>query len=250
MPEISHLSRAPIIEALVNFQANAARLWKPDDVRPALAARWPEHDQIQELRPVKVEVTHSPEGQLPPKVTFPPMEGFIFRSTTQPSVVHQARRDGYTFSRLAPYENWRSLEAEARAGWAAYQAVLEPEELHSVVVRFINRLAFPFDGFRLSRYFMTPPVSPSELGWQFHGFMHQTFYAVPGSPCVVKVILASAFDATPREFLAFILDVEVTLKESLSATGKAMEAVLAEMHDLKNKAFFHLLTGEALQLYK
>lgn len=248
MPEIRHLSSAPIVEALVNFQANAARFWKPDEVRPALAARWPEHAEIQEIRPVEIEVTPASEGQLPLKVTSQ-MLGFMFRSNTQPSVVHQARRDGYTFSRLAPYEDWPALEAGALAGWGDYRAVLEPEELHSVAVRFINRLEFPLDGMRLGRYFTTPPVSPPELGWQFHGFMHQTLYAAPGSPCVVKVTIAPAFEAAPADSLAFILDIEVTLKESLTALERSLEAILAEMHDLKNKAFFHLLTTEALQRY-
>ncbi len=249
MPEICHLSRAPIVEALVNFQANAARLWKPEDVRPALATHWPEHREIQEIRPVEIEVTQTPQGPLPPKVTSQ-MQGFIFRSATQTSVVHQARRDGYTFSRLEPYEDWRVLEAGALAGWADYRAVLEPEELHGVAVRFINRVEFPLEGFKLARFFTTPPVSPPDLGWQFHGFIHQTFYAVPGSPCVVKVILTPAFDATPGDSVAFIMDIEVTLKESLAATGRELESVLAEMHELKNQAFFHLLTEEALQSYK
>ncbi len=249
MPEICHLSRAPIVEALVNFQANAARLWRPEEVRPALAARWLEHAEIQELRPVQIEVTQTPQGQLPPKVTSQ-MQGFIFRSATQPRVVHQARRDGYTFSHLAPYDDWASLEAGALAGWADFQAVLEPEDLHAVAVRFINRVEFPLEGFRLARFFTTPPVSPPDLGWQFHGFMHQTFYAVASSPCVVKVIFAPAFEATPGDTVAFIMDIEVTLKESLVATGRGLNALLTEMRDLKNKAFFHLLTEEALQTYK
>ena len=248
MPEICHLSRAPIVEALVNFQANAARLWKPEDVRPALAARWPEHADIQELRPVQIELAQTPEGQLAPNVTSQ-MQGFIFRSPTQPSA-HQARRDGYTFSRLPPYEHWEALAAGALAGWADYQAVLEPEELHAVAVRFINRLEFTLDGFRLSRFFTTPPVSPPDLGWQFHGFMHQTLYAVPGSPCVVKVTVAPAFPSASGGSVAFIMDIEVTLKESLAATGRGLDAILAEMHDLKNKAFFRLLTDEAVDMYK
>lgn len=70
MPEVRHLSSAPIVEALVNFQANAARLWKPDEIRPALAARWPEHAEIQELRPVQIEVTQTPQGPQPPKVNI------------------------------------------------------------------------------------------------------------------------------------------------------------------------------------
>lgn len=249
MPEICHLSQAPIVEALVNFQANAARLWNPETIRPALAACWPEHAEIQELRPVQVEVTQTPEGQLPPKVTSE-MQGFIFRSTTQPSVVHQARRDGYTFSRLAPYEDWHSLETGALAGWTAYKAVLEPEELHAVAVRFINRVEFPLEGFKLARYFTTPPISPPGLGWKFHGFMHQSHYAVEDSPCTVRVIIAPAFDGAAPQAMPFIIDIEVTLKESLSALGGTFEAILAEMHDLKNRAFFHLLTEEAIQTYK
>lgn len=248
MPEICHLSRAPIVEALVNFQANAARLWKPEEVRPALAARWPDHGDIQELHPVQIEVTQTPQGQLPPKVTSE-MQGFIFRSASQPSA-HQARRDGYTFSRLEPYEDWTALKACALAGWAAYQAVLEPEELHTVAVRFINQVKFPLDGFKLARYFTVPPAPPPDLGWHFNGFMHQSLYVVPDSPCVVRVILARELIATPEDSAAFIMDIEVTLKESLAATGRELNAIFAEMHDLKNKAFFHLLTEEALQTYK
>jgi uncharacterized protein (TIGR04255 family) len=127
---------------------------------------------------------------------------------------------------------------------------LQPEDLHSVSVRFINRLEFPLEGFRWSRFLTTPPASPPELGWQFYGFLHQTFYAVPGSPCVVKVVVAPAFTADTTDSIAFVIDVDVSLKESLEATGKGLEAILAEMHDLKNKAFFHLLTPEALQAYK
>jgi uncharacterized protein (TIGR04255 family) len=249
MPEICHLSRAPIVEALVNFQANAARLWNPENVRPALSACWPEYAEIQELRPVQIEVKQTPQGQLPPEVTFPAMEGFIFRSKTLP-VVHQARRNGYTFSRLEPYEDWNSLEVGAITGWTDYKGVLEPEDLHAVAVRFINRVKFPLEGFKLARYFTTPPIPPPDLGWQFHGFMHESLYAVPDSPCVVKVIIAPAFDGALPEALSFIIDIEVTLKESLPALGKSMEAILEEMHNLKNKAFFNLLTEETIQAYK
>jgi len=248
MSEICHLSHAPIVEALVNFQANAARMWKPQEVRLALTACWPSHDDIQEIHPVQIEVTQTLQGQLPPKVTSE-MQGFIFRSTSQPSV-HQARRDGYTFSRLKPYEDWSALEAGALAGWVNYQAVLEPEELHTVAVRFINRVTFPLEGFKLARYFTAPPTPPPDLGWQFNGFMHQSLFLVPDSPCAVRISLARELVTTPGDSVAFIVDIEVTLKESMAATGRRLAEILEEMHDLKNKAFFHSLTKDALQTYK
>ena len=249
MPAIFHLSRAPIVEALVNFQANASRLWNPERIRPAFATLWPEHAEFRELRSMKIEVAETPAGQLPPKVTFPPVEGFFFRSKTQPTV-HQARRDGYTFSWLEPYKNWETLETEALAGWEDYKKVLEPEELHAVAVRFTNKVKFSAEGFTFVRYFTTPPVPPPGLPWGLHGFMHQSLYAVPDSSCVVKATIAPAFDGALPETFAFIVDIDITLKQSLPALERSVEVVLAEMHDLKNKAFFHLLTEEALQAYK
>ncbi len=249
MPDIRHLSRAPIVEALVNFQANATRLWKAEEVSPALTARWPEHSDVQELRPVKIEMTVTPEGQMPPQVfTAAETEGFIFRSQTQPTV-HQVRRDGYTFSRLAPYEEWPYLEQGALAGWAEYQAVLQPEPLHAVAVRFINRLEFPVEGFRLARYFTMAPSCPAGLEWVSDTFMHHTSYAVPGSPCLVRVNFGSAFDLAPSNPLAFLLDIEVFLKEPLSDSKSDLRKILEEMHALKNRAFFHLLTAEAIERY-
>lgn len=165
-------------------------------------------------------------------------------------MVHQARRDGYAFSKLAPYEDWSALVAGALAGWADYSAVLEPEELHAVAVRFINRVSFPLEEFKLARYFTTPPVPPPRLPWHFHGFVHQSIYGVPDSPCAVQVIIARAFDGLSPESVPFLIDIEVTLKEPLTALAKSLEDVLTEMRELKNQAFFHLLTEEALQSYK
>ena len=87
------------------------------------------------------------------------------------------------------------------------------------------------------------------MGWQVPGFMHQTIYAVPKSPGAVKTTVAPAFEETSTNMLAVILDIEVTLKESLTFEGRSLKKILEEMRDLKNKAFFSLLTPEALQQY-
>lgn len=245
MSDPRYLPNAPIIEALLNFQANASAGWKSEAIRTQMAAKWVVHTEIQELRPFQVKFVHTPQGELPPEVCAPETEGFIFRSKQEPTV-HQVRRDGYTFSRLAPYETWESLEESALRGWAEYQDVLKPEELHSVSARFINQLKFPANGFRLGRYFTTPPTPPPQLDWQFHGFVNQAQFAIPGSPCVVCSTLTPAFDAVPGQTLSFILDVEIILKEPLSMLGRELKDVLSEMRRLKNLAFFGLLTEEAI----
>ena len=67
---------------------------------------------------------------------------------------------------------------------------------------------------------------------------------------MVKVIFVPAFDGATPGAPSFIIDIEVTLKDSLAVIGRKLDLVLAEMRDLKNKAFFHLLTEEALLTYK
>jgi uncharacterized protein (TIGR04255 family) len=241
MPDVRHLSRPPIVEALMNFQANAAPRWNPEKLRPVLSGLWPAHTVVEELRLMEIQMRPA-EKQSESTVTMGQLQGFIFRSPSE-LTVHQARRDGYAFSRLAPYEDWNSFETQALRGWADYQSILEPEELHAVTVRFINRMIFPAEGMRLSRYFTTHPCAPPESGWTIYGFTHQTLYALD-SPCVVRATIAS--EATP---FSFILDIEIFLREPFSALERGLNEILREMHDLKNQAFFRLLTNEAVERY-
>jgi uncharacterized protein (TIGR04255 family) len=111
-------------------------------------------------------------------------------------------------------------------------------------------LPVPAAEFKLARYFTAPPPRPMGLEWQFHGFVQHAVFAVLDSPCAVQVTLSPSFSATPTETLAFILEIAVTLKQPLSASGAGLDDVLGEMHLQKNEAFFGMLTEEALALYR
>lgn len=243
MAEFQHLARAPILEAMLNFQANASEHWT--EAAPQLKNIWPSHTDIQQLR--QLQFQFGPVSAGTPEQTFSTAQvGLMFRSSNEPTV-HQARPDGYTFSRLVPYEDWEHFESAAIAGWTAYANLLRPASLHTVMVRFLNRLEFPISGFKLNRYFTTAPKAPPN--WAFHGFNQHSVYAVPDSPCMVHSTFATAFSNSPTEKLAFILDIQVTLKEPLTVSGLNLNASLVEMHKRKNEAFFGALTDAALAPY-
>jgi uncharacterized protein (TIGR04255 family) len=251
MPEIRHLSKAPITEAAINFQVDASQQWDAETVRDALGRRWANCPQVQELRPVRVQIQIAPAGPVAQPALAPagpqlPIQGFIFRGQT---AIYQARRDGFTFTRLAPYQNWNSLISDAFDGWDAFQELLRPRELHAVSIRFLNRLQFDLPEFSPSRYFTVPPKTPPNLQWRLHGFHEQAVYAPPDSPCLVTVQTMPAFVADPANEIAFVLTIEVILTQSLPALGRPLDSVLSEMHALKNDAFFNLLTEEAIQRY-
>lgn len=187
-------------------------------------------------------------GQEPKQeVTLPGIEGLMFRSKTQPTV-YQARRDGFIASWLTPYPDWETFQRDAVAQWERYAAVVGSPAMHSVIVKFINRLEFPLSDFLAERYFTTHPSRPPTLDWLFANFVQQVEYAVPGTNYGVQTVFARAFDVAP-ELLAFILDIEVKLREPLAATERPLGDLLGEMRHLKNKAFFGLLTKDAWQRY-
>ena len=57
--------------------------------------------------------------------------------------VAQLRTDGFSFSRLAPYEDWSTFFAEAGRLWGAYIDIAEPRRTTGVAVRYINQIVVP-----------------------------------------------------------------------------------------------------------
>lgn len=248
MADFPHLSKAPIVEALIFFQADASASWKPETLRAELAPLWPEHTEVQEMHAFKMEMKLEKGKEPIQEVTTPGIEGLMFRSKERPTV-YQARRDGFIASWLKPYPDWDEFQSDAVAQWERYASVVGLPALHSVLVKFINRLEFPLGDFTPERYFTTHPAKLPNLGWKFSNLAQQVEYAVPGTNFGVQTVLARAFDNAPAELVAFILDIEVKLREPLTATDRALDDVLGEMRCLKNEAFFNLLTEQAWQRY-
>ena len=174
----------------------------------------------------------------------------MMRSNVEPTV-HQVRRDGYSFSRLTPYEDWERFVNAAKTGWQTYVDAFEPEELHRVVVRFINRLDFPLDEFRVNpdSFLTNAPRSPGTSGWEFANFSHSYALVVPGAPCMVKLNLAKLSEPGQDRLASMLLDIEVLLTQPLSALGMNVDDALSMMRRIKNEAFFHSLTDKGLSRY-
>ena len=248
MPNFPHLSRAPIVEALIHFQANAADRWEPEKVRDELQLAWPEHTEVQEMRPVQFQMKQEKGKKPETRVILPSAEGFMFRAKGQSTVYH-ARRDGLIVSWLAPYADWPTFLQAALEAWHKFQGILAPSGLHSVALRYINRLDFSSADFRLSTFFTAPPARPPMLSdWKFQGFLHQTNFIAPNSRCVVRTNFQQT--EAPPDSAAFILDIEVRLREPLTAMDGDSKEVLDEMRGLKNTVFFAMLTDPALERYK
>jgi uncharacterized protein (TIGR04255 family) len=201
MPDPRHLNQPPIVEALVHFQANASRLWATQGAKELAKASFPHHPQIEEQHQLSVQI--QPGKADPVQQIFQQLSnGFVMRSSDEPTV-HQVRRDGYSYSRLPPYEGWEPFISAAKAGWQIYAHAFQPEELHSLALRFINRLDFPVDEFRQNResFLTVAPPPPAGLNWGFGGFTHHYSSVVRDVPCMVNLNLARVLKQGRRRWL-------------------------------------------------
>lgn len=252
MPEPTRLNHPPIVEALLHFRANASRRWSQGGIKELALSLFPSHTQVQEQNELQVELALGEAGFGNPVRGVKKSQGsaYMMRSNTEPTV-HQVRRDGYSYSRLTPYEDWECFVTAAKTGWKKYADAIDPEELDRVVVRFINRLDFPLDEFRVDpdSFLTNAPRPPGTSGWEFASFSHSYALTVPDAPCVVNFNLAKLTEAGQERFASMLLDIEVLLTQPLSALGMSVDEALYMMRQIKNEAFFHSLTDKGLSRY-
>src|SRR4029077_12173346 len=57
--------------------------------------------------------------------------------------VAQFTTEGFTLSRLAPYETWEALIDEAKRVWDVYRTCVRATRIHRTATRYINNLSLP-----------------------------------------------------------------------------------------------------------
>ena len=106
----------------------------------------------------------------PPQLAVAPgggPAGYLFRSADTKQAV-QALKDGFSFSRFRPYQDWDAFSKEARDLWERYVSLTKPEKVNRISLRYINRLELPLPFGDFKEYLLTvPEIAPgSRKGWQ------------------------------------------------------------------------------------
>lgn len=238
-----HLSDAPIVEAVIHWQARAEKDWNPTQLRSELAAWFPEYPDTKPQQQLHVE-TRLKDDEVATRVHRDRLKGLRLTSADGLQIV-QFTRDGIMFSRLRPYEDWERFSAEALRFWNAFQQLAGCSEVQRLEVRFINRVDLR-PGESVSTYLRSPPKCLEPLGLDADDFLHQSTYSVPESSFRINVIQAvQRSGPSPVSGLALIVDVDVFTTRPL-APDQEIGLSLTQMRWLKDKAFFSLFTDAAL----
>jgi uncharacterized protein (TIGR04255 family) len=243
MVERAHYPNAPITEALIDLRITHAQDFSVDDLGKmgeAIADRYPIQEPMyfhsgqlafqQDEDPVQVETTHEHVG---------------FRCISQnKQQILQARRDGFTFSILAPYDRWETFRDEARRLWELYRSAAKVENITRTAVRYINRIDVPIATtpmVRVEDFLRTYPVIPSN--WPYEDL--QSYFMqlqIPQVDLGGMIVINQATAPPPNpETTSILLDFDLfrtQYEEPWPADNDAaVWAFLEQLHDRKNEYF-------------
>jgi uncharacterized protein (TIGR04255 family) len=174
--------------------------------------------------------------------------GFLLRSADDKQIL-QARMNGFTLSRLAPYQSWDIFRTEARRLWNIYRAIAEPSAVVRIAVRNINRIDIPLPVNDFSEYLRTfPEVSRDLPQGVSNYFMHVAIplVEIKGQAMIIETIIPPV----RQEVVSLVLDIDVSRTESLPTDENELWALLEVIRNVKDNVFERCITPKARKLFE
>ncbi|MFV1966515.1 MAG: TIGR04255 family protein [Pirellulaceae bacterium] len=237
---------APITEAIIDLRV-ALREGLPLDVLRQIS-----NDAAKEYSVVEQTIEAAGMLQVQPGISASASAkqkhtGFRFTSREKKYIL-QRRLDGFTFSRLAPYESWKPFRDEAKQLWSHYRETVEPNEIIRLAVRYINRIDIP-QPCELKDYFRTSPEVSEDLPQQLAGFFMQLRIAQDDIGC--ELLINQTIAPPPRDdVISVILDLDLFRKDNVAQNESQIWDFFEAIHARKNDVFEACITDKTRELFR
>lgn len=237
-------NRAPIIEAILDL-----RVAVPDGITAAAlgALHGEVRDEYPNAEPMLTGSVTLQFGSLLPLGSTQQHSGYKFRSQDGLRVF-QATPQGFTFSRLRPYERWENFRDEARRLWEIYRNVCTPVTVTRVGLRYINRLELPLPLGDFKEYLRTVPEIGQEIDTGLGAFFMQVQLPQQDLDCMLIINEATAPQTDPT-VLPVILDLDLARQHDWRSDDEDIWQYLEQLRVSKNRAFEACITDKARRLF-
>ncbi len=246
MAEERYLPNAPIKEGLIDIHVRKRADFNVQALAGAVPRLEPEYYKKGAILEQELRVELSTDASS--TITRSAEIGLRFHSHDE-KYVALFRLQGFTLSRLAPYERWDNLAAEAQRVWSIYLECAAPERVTRVATRFINNLQLPMQpGECFENYLTASPQIPAALSQALSAFLQRVVIynsEFNANATVTQILQPGA--TTDR--VPVILDIDAYRQAEFDPHGPEMWDCLTQLRKFKNKAFFESLTEQAIKLY-
>ena len=161
----------------------------------------------------------------------------------------QFRKDGFTFSRLKPYNSWNESYKEALDLWEKYCEIIKPIAITRVATRFINNFQIPLVFTKPEEYFNTH----IQYDHSISPVWNQMFYRLLLSHNNIKSHII--FDSNvnqPTQNVNIIFDIDVFSDSfTLPYTNQsALGDIFSQLREIKNTIFEKSITDKIREIIK
>jgi uncharacterized protein (TIGR04255 family) len=240
-----HLTRAPIREAVLDV-AFAPRV-PIEVVQSATQELAKQFSGSRDIWEATVGFKFGPDVQKGDSFSRGAKLGVRFDSSDQRHVL-QCRVNGFTFSRLAPYEDWKEVKEAAQPFWNAFTTSLPGCRATKLAVRYINSLRLPLPITDFDDYLVAGPRVPPTLPQSITSFFQQVTIREPNGSYIATVSQALE-GMTGDGNITVLLDVDVHHQVDLALNSADVWTTLDRLRNVKNDIFFSHLTERAIELF-
>lgn len=242
MPTAMLYSKAPITEATIDL-----RIALPEDFTPGHleAFQAPLGDAYSEKQDILVDEWLVEPGARGASYSNQQI-GYRFVNADKRRIV-QARRDGFAFSLLAPYERWEKFSQEARGIWEQFRDHVRPAAIGRLSVRYINRLDIPAASVELKKYLATVPEIADGMPQTIQSYFMQIVLPMEDAHATAIVNQALVPPPVPGT-TSILLDIDLFRDQDVPQDEQGIWQAFEELRTAKNRIFDATLTQDAKEL--
>jgi len=245
-PAKRHYPKAPIVEAVIDLRVELPAQLPVEDLARAQTGEEANYPVIERVDETVGQMMVGP--QLSSASASRQLVGFLFRSADGKQL-YQARKTGFSMSRLTPYPDWPEFRHEARRLWDVYRAIAQPTKVVRVAVRYINRIDIPLPLNDFGEYLRTVPQVSPDLPQGLVGYFMQLVLPVEDLKSQA-VINETIIDPVQPNTVPVVLDIDIFRTDVLPATEDDMWAFIEQLRDAKNRVFEACITDKARELFQ
>ncbi len=163
--------------------------------------------------------------------------------------IFQARLDGFTFSRLSPYETWESFRNEARRLWEIYRPIAKPKIIKRIALRYINRLDLPLPIKDFKDYLKTIPEISPDMSQGLSGYFMQL--QLPQSDLEAMLHINQTLIPPPGpNLVSVVLDLDLFCKDNIPSEDIDIWKQFEVLRNRKNEVFEACITNKTRRLIR
>jgi uncharacterized protein (TIGR04255 family) len=246
-----HLEKAPIVEALISIDVRDLSdevMHRVDKEAAAFQSEYPQSESFHFFQlQVNVNAGQPPESTAQHDTSF----GKKYVSADKRQLV-VLRRNGFSFSRLPPYQTWADFRDEAQRLWTIYRAATGPLPIVRFGLRYINRISIPI-GRPLNEFLRLYPEIPANSDGSLRA-INSCYMRVDSMlteiPSGHLIIQQAALPPEQPNMAALSLDFDISVTTPQGVAEEYVWEMLESARHVKNQLFVDSLTPDFLETFR